>query len=298
MPSALITGNAGFVGWHFERYLREAGWYVVGMDINGANRIDAREGFRVYESANVDLLIHCAAIVGGRAMIDGSPLALAPNLELDSAMFQWALKNRPKRILYFSSSAVYPVYDQNTYKRSLKENRVRPSLDAPSVGTPDSLYGWAKLTGENLAHRARQAGLNVSVVRPFSGYGANQSPDYPFRALLERAMRKDDPFEIWGDGTQTRDWIHISDIVNACMRMYSRGIDGPVNLGTGRATPFLRLAEMMCDAVSYSPDFHFNLTKPTGVQYRVADVTHLHDFYQPEITLETGIQGALEYWRR
>lgn len=292
MPRALITGNAGFVGWHFEQYLQKGGWQTYGVDINGANRWDARDMWHWDNIRHFDLVVHCAAVVGGRKTIDGAPLALASNLELDAGLFQWALRNKPGRILYFSSSAAYPVYDQNTYKRPLKENRIRPELDAPSVGSPDQLYGWAKLIGENLAHRYREEGGHVSVVRPFSGYGETQSDTYPFMAMVQRALRGDDPFEVWGDGTQTRDFIHIDDIVSACWNMVQQEINGPVNLGWGRATTMDQLARMCMTAAGYSASIVHRLEAPRGVGYRVADVTALTDFYSPMITLEQGIRRA------
>ena len=128
--------------------------------------------------------IHAAAIVGGRAKIDGNPLALAVNLELDAAMFQWALRTRPGRVVYLSSSAAYPVGLQGTRDhRPLLEGDIQVDDFWPVFGTPDALYGWAKLTGERLAALARAEGVPVSVVRPFSGYSHDQSEDYPFPAF-------------------------------------------------------------------------------------------------------------------
>jgi nucleoside-diphosphate-sugar epimerase len=201
-------------------------------------------------------------------------------------------------VLYFSSSSVYPVYEQTGGRaRPLPEHMVRAALDIPSVGVPDQLYGWAKLTGENLAHRACAAGLNISVVRPFSGYGSDQDASYPFPAFIDRALRREDPFTIWSAGDQVRDFIHIDDIVRACMAMYEQGIDGPVNLGTGRGTTMTELASMVCAQAHYTPGFKFDLAAPRGVTCRVADVSLLRGFCEPEITLDRGIAQALA-WRR
>lgn len=305
MSRALITGHKGFVGSHFYRYLSSAGWRVHGVDIIGSPGADARELFLdnsyqyydVVNRPNVDLVVHCAAIVGGRKTIDGAPLALASNLELDAGLFQWALRARPKRILYFSSSAVYPVREQNRHRRTgLREGMVRPQLDTTDVGIPDQLYGWAKLTGENLAWRAAQEGLNVSIVRPFSGYGEDQPESYPFPAFIDRALRKEDPFTIWGDGTQTRDFIHINDIVEACMEICGQDVPGPVNLGWGRPTTMTDLASLINMAANGRlPAFEYHNDEPRGVHYRVADTELMRKFYTPRITLEEGIRMALDY---
>lgn len=292
MKRALITGNAGFVGSHFQRYLNLHDWSVDGIDLFWGS--DARRFFLNNTSAGCyDLVIHCAAIVGGRKTIDGAPLALASNLELDAGLFQWALRSRPGRVVYFSSSAAYPIaYQRNNFSR-LREDMI--NLDLLYQGLPDQLYGWAKLTGENLALRARQEGLNVSVVRPFSGYGERQDAAYPFPAFIDRALRREDPFQIWGSGRQVRDFIHIDDIVNATMTMVDNDIDGPVNLGCGNATAMGVLAEMICERAGYKPEFAMIAAAPTGVNYRVCNPEKMLEFYAPVITLEEGIDRALEY---
>lgn len=297
MSWALVTGDKGFVGSHFRRHLTAQGWNVMGYDIK--DDLDAREMFiqqGEWPQGQFDLVIHCAAIVGGREVIDGAPLALASNLELDAGLFQWALKARPGRVVYFSSSAAYPVHlQQAIHKMPMREGMVDPALLRSTQGAPDQLYGWAKLTGENLAHRARLEGLKVSVVRPFSGYGEDQDASYPFPAFIDRALRREDPFTIWGDGRQVRDFIHIKDIVGAVMTMVAQDIDGPVNLATGRATDLNELAWLVCRAAGYSPEIAHATAKPAGVQYRVGAPDRLHQFYVPEIGLEDGIDAALEY---
>lgn len=291
MRSALITGHAGFAGRHFERALAGAGWRTEGIDLadrSGAWRGDARNLFRVSET-RYDLVVHCAAIVGGRALIDGPALALASNLELDAGLFQWAERTRPGRVLYLSSPAAYPVDLQCGAGRRLRE----ADLDLSAPRLPDQLYGWAKLTGEMLAARARAGGVPVTIVRPFSGFGEDQSGDYPFPSFAARAAAREDPFAIWGDGAQVRDWVHIDDIVRAALHLAAEGVDGPVNIGTGRPVSMRELASMFARAAGYSPEFRPLPGRPAGVAYRVADVTRLREYYEPGVSLEDGVRRAL-----
>jgi nucleoside-diphosphate-sugar epimerase len=268
---------------------------VHGIDLLAKSPEDARDFFRHDNARGYDLVVHCAAVVGGRKLIDGAPLALASNLELDAGLFQWALRTRPERVVYFSSSAAYPVsYQALEARTSLNEAKIDPSLSTAVAGVPDQLYGWTKLTGENLAHRARQEGVPVTVVRPFSGYGEDQDESYPFRAFAERARRRADPFDVWGSGDQVRDFVHIDDIVNATLLMVREGIDGPVNLGTGRGISMLSLAALFCRGAGYDPVVNAVRDAPAGVGYRVADTAYLRSFYEPEISLEEGIQRALK----
>lgn len=281
----LITGHKGFVGRQFVRVLGEHD--IVGIDIKDGN--DARTFFAT-DTTKFDLVIHLAAIVGGRATIEGEPLKVATDLAIDSDMFQWALRTQPGRVVYYSSSAAYPVvYQTQSMQYHLEEKHI--NLD--SLASPDYSYGWVKLTGEMLAKYASDEGLRVHVFRPFSGYGEDQDLDYPFPSFIKRAKERVPQFEIWGSGNQVRDFIHIEDVVNATIEAVKQDIEGPINLGMGRPTSFNDLAEMVCSIAGYTPEFKHVLGAPEGVAYRVCNPAKLLTFYQPKITLEEGISRAL-----
>ena len=247
----------------------------------------------ITEAGSVDLVVHCAAVVGGRTGIEGEPALLAAiDHELDAAMFRWALRARPARFVYLSSSAAYPVAFQSSPVR-LREQWLDISDETGVWMEPDQSYGWVKLTGERLAALVREAGVPVTVVRPFSGYGPDQHPDYPFPAFIDRAARRADPFNVWGDGRQVRDFVHVYDIVAAIMAAVELGIDGPFNIGTGRATSLNELAELVCARAGYTPELAHHLGAPVGVAYRCAEVDELHRFYTPSVSLEAGIAEAL-----
>lgn len=287
LVKVLITGHAGFIGRHFHRRLADHD--VVGVDIVHGD--DARDFFR-RDDTRFDLVVHCAAVVGGRLKIEGAPLDLAVDLAIDAELYGWALRTRPGRIVYFSSSAAYPV-DLQESPSVLAER----CIDLDRLGRPDLTYGWAKLTGEMLARHAGDLGLAVHVFRPFSGYGEDQALDYPFPSFVARAARRDDPFEVWGDGGQVRDFIHVDDIVDAVLTAVDLDVRDPVNLGWGRPTSFTELAGMCMATAGYQGAIRTDPTKPVGVRYRVADPTRLRGFYAPRITLEEGIERALRRLR-
>jgi len=291
----LITGHAGFVGQHFWRALADDRHELNGFDIAVHELQDVRRMDMTPISASstphYDLVIHCAAVVGGRRTIDGSPLAVAQNLAIDQALFAWALRARPGRILYLSSSAVYPVSWQmgSLAGFRLPENAV----DLSYMDCPDQTYGWAKLTGEMLAQHVAADGIPVHVVRPFSGYSADQSLDYPWPSFLARALRHDDPFDVWGDGLQVRDWIHIDDVIAGALAVVEQDVREPVNLCTGISTNFIELARMFTRAAGYSAHIETKQDEPTGVRYRVGDPTLMNTIYRPKITLEEAIAKAV-----
>jgi nucleoside-diphosphate-sugar epimerase len=288
----LLTGASGFVGRHLHRAFDDLEWDVTAIDVRpagGVRVMDALDYFRHADEQH-DLAIHCAAVVGGRASIDGSPLGVGTNLALDSWYMRWLVRTGTPHAVYFSSSAAYPTELQQPGPiRRLREGDI--DLDNPRPA--DATYGLAKLTGEMLARYAEAEGCRILIPRPFSGYGEDQADCYPFPAYIGRAARREDPFEIWGDPGSTRDWIHISDIVGAALAGLDHGVTGPVNLGWGRATLFGELATLVTDTAGYIPQFKHLPTAPQGVHHRVCDPSRMLGFYQPRVTLEEGVQRAL-----
>jgi nucleoside-diphosphate-sugar epimerase len=287
----LITGDAGFVGGYFRKALD--GHEIVGVDIkNGPSMWQDARYFFANDNTYFDLVVHLAAIVGGRATIEGAPLSVAVDLAIDSELFQWALRTKPGRIIYYSSSAAYPIeYQKLKDKIRLSEQHI----DLSNIKSPDYTYGWAKLTGEMLASYAEKEGLRVHIFRPFSGYGEDQSLDYPFPSFIKRGVEKADPFIIWGTGNQTRDFMHMEDVVEATLEAVKQDVLGPVNLGVGRATSFNQLAEIVAKQCGYSPSFERKIEAPEGVEYRVCNPSKMLSFYKPKISLEEGISRAIKY---
>jgi len=286
----LVTGHQGFIGSHFwDHFLKASGDHeLVGVDIKSGH--DVRDFCRTSDE-RFDLVVHCAAVIGGREMIDGNPLGVAINLALDAEMFNWALKTRPDRFVYFSSSAAYPIEYQNGNFAPLSESQI--NLHSPKM--PDQTYGWAKLTGEMLVEQAKRDGLNVFTFRPFSGYGTDQSLDYPFPSFVDRASRRVPKFEIWGDGQQSRDFIHVDDIIGAVLAALDHDIQEPINLGSGIATSFNELADLVVSAVggSYKPEIVHLTEKPVGVMHRICNPSKLESFYKLKVDLKEGVRRAI-----
>lgn len=305
MRRALVTGHRGFVGRHMFRALAKAGYNVTGVDKAGGrplgyghehNWTDVQRYFRRknFNDFHYSLVVHCAAIAPHRMAIDKEPAVVGSrNMSIDADLFRWALKAKPTRIVYLSSSAAYPVSLQSdpATARPLREEDI--DFQADEVGRPDAIYGWLKLSGEILCNMAREAGLGVTVVRPFSGYGEDQDERFPFGAFINRAKSRKDPFAIWGDGQQVRDWIHIDDVVGGILAAVDAGFDGPLNLGTGRPVSLNELAALVTREAEYTPRFERVLSAPAGVAYRVADIRNMAEIYTPRVSLEEGVIRAL-----
>lgn len=237
-------------------------------------------------------IFHFAAIVGGRAKIDGDPMQVALDLSIDAEFFYWICRNKPGRVLYPSSSAAYPTSLQSESNAiDLREGDIDFKKN---LGVPDMTYGWSKLTGEFLAQiAAKHYGVRVVCIRPFSGYGEDQDLSYPVPAIAARAAAKEDPFEVWGSGKQGRDFVHIDDIIDLIFILMDNVSDGSGwNIGSGRLLSFLEIIEIFSHIACYKPTIKPLLDKPVGVHSRYANMEIVTEKFgwKPKISVEEGMR--------
>ncbi|HCD53272.1 MAG TPA: epimerase, partial [Balneolaceae bacterium] len=236
-----------------------------------------------------------AAIVGGRATIDGDPMKVALDLAIDATFFKWICEHKPKRVLYPSSSAAYPT-DLQTESDAIALSE--SDINFKKMGQPDMTYGWTKLTGEYLASIAAEYyGISVTCIRPFSGYGEDQDLSYPVPAIARRAALKEDPFEVWGSGKQGRDFVHIDDVIDCSLLAMDHIKDGTaINIGSGRLTSFLDLIKVFGSFAGYEPTIKPLLDKPVGVHSRYANMDFVTEKlgWKPKISLEEGMRRVYD----
>jgi GDP-L-fucose synthase len=311
---AVVTGGAGFVGRHLVGALLARDFEVVCVDPivprtggleparwpagdprehEGFSFVqeDCRSWFARSRAAAFDYAFHLAAMVGGRLMIDYEPLAVAEDLAIDAGYWRWAEHAKPTKSVYFSSSAAYPIGLQRpTGYRLLRED----DIDfADNLGMPDMTYGWAKLTGEYLARLAySRYGLKSVCYRPFSGYGEDQDPTYPFPALTQRILNLEgDAVTVWGSGRQMRDFVHIEDCIRCVLTTMDQIDNGrAVNISSGVLTSFFTLAERILARAGKQARVQALADMPEGVFARGGDTAMQEELgFRPTITLEEGI---------
>ena len=330
----LITGGCGFVGRAFANHHLQKGDDVTVVDslVDGSGAIspqnqipcpwdygkydhiylDCRDFFTGVDGyLDFDLVYHLAAIVGGRKQIEEGPLVVAEDLAIDVAFWQWIFKKQKHnqlvpQIVYFSSSAAYPVVFQHEMADSLSEED--QLISDNSVWMPDDIYGWVKLTGERLAHTAwERHGIRSAVYRPFSGYGSDQDDNYPFPSIVKRAMgaskQRADVMTVWGSGTQVRDWIHIDDIVRmvdfSTERLLLNYPAKAMNLSTGIGTSMIDLANLVLHEID-DPEIsvYGNTAMPAGVHTRIGNTRFQRLIgVSHEIELIDGIRRAIHDYK-
>ena len=176
----------------------------------------------------------------------------------------------------------------------LAETMAGPPYDA------DNMYGWAKLMGEmTLAHLADERGLKAASLRYFTVYGERGKEDHAVMAMIARAFLKQDPFVVWGDGRQIRNWTYVSDIVEGTILAAERIDDGTaVNLGTTERTSVLDAVKEVMAYTGHDAEIELHPEMPTGPMNRVADnrlAKELLD-WEPEVPFVDGLHRTIDWY--
>jgi UDP-glucose 4-epimerase len=261
----LVTGGAGTIGTAVVRRLLDDGdfdlrvsdqhaapaWMSDACEVHTGDLRDLRNAREALEGC--ERIVHLAAIVGGIANFHRLPYTLLEaNSALYNALFRAAIEQQVERLVYVSSSMVF--------ERAAEFPTTEESLDRTLA--PRSAYGYSKLAGEYYCHSAHEEfGLEFTIVRPFNAYGPGEMPgDEPGIAhivpdLIERALRRDRPFAIFGSGDQTRTLTHVDDIARgiavALVKPEAMGED--FNVSSDQELTVREIAEIVWAACGNDP---------------------------------------------
>ena len=311
----LVTGGASFIGSHLVEDLVSAGARVrVADDLSSGERENLatveddielrvgnlkRMGFAEDATAGVDTVFHLAADHGGRGYIANYPANCATNMALDNVVYEAAVANDVDRICFASSACTYPTDIQQERQR-LREEMV--SFDERGGAYADEVYGWAKLMGErSLQAYEEQYDIDASIVRIFTAYGPRENETHAIIALIAKAYAGQDPYRVWGDGEQTRNFTYVEDITRA-LRLAAENVTDatPVNAGISDYISINQVARTVFDRLGWEPDEVEYLTdKPVGVRHRAADTTRAEELlgWEPRHTLQDGIDRTVDWYQ-
>jgi nucleoside-diphosphate-sugar epimerase len=306
---ALVTGAAGFIGSHLCEHLLLAGDQVRGVDAftdyyprgrkeENVSALRGRDGFDFVEGDlaaiplaplvdGVDIVYHVAAQPGVRSSW-GSDFALyvERNVLATQRLLEECRGHPLSKLVYTSSSSVYG--------------------DAASYPTPESAcphpvspYGVTKLAGEYLCEQYR-ATYSVPAVslRLFTVYGPRQRPDMAFTRLIACAIRGD-VFELYGDGSQTRDATFVGDVVTALRDAGTTEWAGTANVGGGMRVSMNEVVEQvssLCGPVEVTRQARAaGDVVHTGADIRVAAAAF---GYHPRTPIDEGLRATVDWERR
>jgi UDP-glucuronate 4-epimerase len=242
----VVTGGAGFIGSHLLRALLDRGHAAVGWDsftdyyspeLKEENavglpveRLDLVED--ELDLTGVDGVFHLAAQPGVRSFGGIFPVYVRQNVLASQRVFE-AAAAAATRVVFASSSSIYG--DAAAY----------PTPE-DTVPRPLSPYGITKLACEHLAYSyGREFALDVVVLRYFNAFGPRQRPDMAFARMVS-CLAEERPFELFGDGTQSRSFTYVGDVVDATMRAMESAPSGAVlNVGGGDEVSMLQSIETL-----------------------------------------------------
>jgi len=311
---ALVTGGASFIGSTLTDQLLARGAMVRIVDDLSSGHLDNIRGHLggghvdflhadlrepgVARAAmhGVDTLFHLAADHGGRGYVDLHQAGPASNFFLDGLVFAEALRAKVKKVVFASSGCVYPNFLQSdTHKEIyLTEDMTKGPKDA------DNTYGWAKLMGEiTLQAYAKEHGMGSASCRYFTVYGPRGVENHAVIAMIARAFLGQNPFEIWGDGSQIRNWTYIDDIVEGTILAGEKINDGTaINLGTMERITVLECAKMVCDFTKHKAEIKKRPDMPTGPLNRVADNVLAKRLlgWEPKVPFREGLKRTIDWY--
>jgi len=316
----LITGGASFIGSHLVDALVNSGSKVTVVDNLSSGKLEnlkesknkinfikkdleyiTKEEIKLIFS-NQEVVFHLAAVHGGRGYIQKHPADVCSNLSIDHHVFEACTDAGVEKVAFASTACVYPTDLQkdigSNYK--MKEKDSDPT-NLDSYMSADIEYGWGKLMSEiQLNSFIKQYGLKGCPVRFVTAYGPRENETHAILALTYKAVEKMDPYLIWGDGHQERDFTYVDDIVEGTILAAEKISDGtPINLGTGRRYEIIEVVEMICDILNWHPSkFEFEKSMPVGALSRALDNNRANELlgWKPRFSLRQGLEKTIDWY--
>lgn len=318
--NVLVTGGASFIGSHLVDKLVLLGANVSVVDDLSTGKMenlsDSRNKIKFINAdleyitkseinkifRDNEIVFHLAADHGGRGYITSHPADVCSSFAVDHHVFEACADTNIERIVFSSSACVYPTDLQkevgSDYK--LKESDSDPN-NLDGYLSADIEYGWAKLMSEvQMNSFKKQYGLKGCPVRFVTAYGPRENETHAIIALIYKAVEKMDPYEIWGDGQQERDFTYVEDIVDGTILCAEKVSDmTPINLGTGKRYKMIDVAQKIFKILDWKPrQISFNTQKPTGAISRALDNSRAKELlrWQPKYTLEEGLKKTIDWY--
>jgi nucleoside-diphosphate-sugar epimerase len=313
--SVLVTGGASFIGSHLVDRLvsRGAGRIRVVDDLSSGEleniqghlassaiefvRSDLLVPGAAEEAArDVDVVFHLAAVHGGRGYVDLHQAECAKNLTLDGMLINACQRGGVEKFVFASSGCIYPCHLQQdvTQELYLTEDMAGPPFDA------DGMYGWAKLMAEmTLRAFHRTYGMKSVSCRLFTVYGERGVENHAVMAMIARAFVGQDPFEVWGDGSQVRNWTYVGDIVEGMLLSAERIDDGSaVNLGTTERVTVLEAVREVLRYTGHQAEIRFRPEMPTGPLNRIASnqLAQGRLGWRPQMRFLDGLHRTIDWY--
>jgi GDP-L-fucose synthase len=299
----LVTGGGGMIGRSLVKFLLERGAKVTIADLTvptdlpeGVNHI--KVDLRYFDQCETickgrDYIFNLVGIKGSPKMCTEQPVDfMVPMLQFNTNMMEAAHRAGVKWYLYTSSVGVYAPAEV------FVEDTVWNTMPSPN----DRFAGWAKRMGELQAeaYSIQYGKKNISIVRPANVYGAYDNFN-PANAMvvpsLIRKAQENNVLEVWGDGSQIRDFIHADDVALGMIYVVEKQIPEPINLGSGKGHSIKEVVDMVVKHSGKQLEVKWLTDKPAGDKIRLFDISRAKSYgFNISVSLEEGIKNTTDWF--
>ncbi len=307
----LITGAAGFVGWKTSQRLLEEGHQVVGVDnLNDyydvsvkewrLRQLEAFEEFtfyrvdiedkealeEVFSKHRFDAVINEAARAGVRYSLENPWVYLSTNAEGTLNLLELMRKYEVKKMVLASTSSLYAGQEM-------------PFKEELPVNTPISPYAASKKAAEVMAYSYHYLyGLDITVLRYFTVYGPAGRPDMSIFRFVKWVMQGE-PIELFGDGSQSRDFTYIDDVAEGTVRALRPVGYEIINLGGDNPHKLMEALELIEGMLGKKARIEFKDFHKADMKATWADISKARELlnWEPKVSLEEGIRRTVEWFK-
>jgi len=297
----LVTGGAGFIGSHIADYFADNNDVIVLDNLSTGKKENIPDSVHFVEgdildlkllnkiTHDVDYIFHEAAQVSVPQSMQDPTKTVEINVIGTLNVLKAGIKNNVEKIILASSAAVYGDNQAVTQTEDMSLN-------------PKSPYAVSKLGCEYLSKIFyEEFELRTTSLRYFNVYGPRQDPNSQYAAVIpifiQNALRNED-LVIYGDGTQTRDFIFVSDVVYANKLMMTNG-DGKIfNTASGSAITIRELAEMIIELTNSSSDIVYRKERTGDIKRSLADISLIRSIgFKPKVGLKDGLNIMIKWFK-
>lgn len=304
--NVLVTGGTGLVGSHIVEQLLKQGSNVRITEHRRKNffgdSVEVIKGdlvnfdFCKQAVGGMDYVFHAAAESGGLGKHLNNPLStFFPNLIMNTNLLEAARQENVERYEFTSNNSVYPTSDESMTEDRGSEGEPFP-IGFASIKRMGELQ--AKLYAEN-------TNMKIAITRGGNCYGEHDKygleTSHAIPALIRKAVEKQNPFVVWGDGTQIRDYIHAEDLAKGILlALEKHAVADPINLGTGIGTSTKDIVHLICEIAGYeNPNIHFDTSKLAGQKIKLVDLTKCREKlgFTAKISLREGLERSIKWYK-
>jgi nucleoside-diphosphate-sugar epimerase len=301
MGTVVVTGANGMLGKTVSAKFKSQGVEVIEVTRQKVDLMDANKTFDYLSKYDIDLIIHCAAVVGGiQANINGGTKFFTDNVRIDSSVLFASKALGVENLIYIGSSCMYPA----NIDHPLKENEILTGLVEPT----NENYALAKIFGARLTTSiAIENNLNWRVFiasnlyGPYDHFGTDKSHllGAVIKKSIEAKEKRDLKIDMWGDGSPKREFTYVTDFADWIFNSSKilNKLPHVLNTGIGEDYSVIEYYNKVLNTIGYSCEVVANKSKANGNMRKLMDSSLAMKFgWSPKVSIDEGIKKTIDWY--